>query len=175
MRWLPYTILIVLVVALQTTVAPRLAWMGAVPDWILVLVVFYAMNVPARHSLPCGWCAGALADLMSVERFGLLSLTYGCLAAGVCAIRGWVFVRHPLTQFGVTLAGVLAIRLSWGVYCAAVGQPGEPVGTLIWTCIYTACWAPLLHGALLRASPLLGLGRPGAVDRDGPRLGGHRV
>lgn len=175
MRWLPFAILVVLAVALQTTVAPRLALVGAVPDWILVLVVFYALNAPTWHALPCGWAAGLLADLMSVERFGLLSLTYGCVAAGVGAVREWVFVRHPLTQFAVTLGAALAIRVAWAVYCAALGQPGEPVGRLMWTCVYTALWAPLIHGGLLRISALLGLGRAGVGNRAGPRLGGQRV
>jgi rod shape-determining protein MreD len=157
MRWLTFLILAVLTVSLQTTVASRLVWFQASPDWVLVLVVFYALHARADQAVAAGWVVGALADLLTIERFGLLSLTYGLIAAAVCMARAWMFTRHPLTHFGVTFAAALAAAFAWSAYRAALGIPGQGFLTSGWWCVYTALWAPPLHWLLLKAPGLLGL------------------
>ena len=164
MRWLTFLILVVLVVCLQSTVAPRLTVLGGRPDWVLVLVVFYALHARVDHALPGGWVTGGLADLMSIERFGLLSLSYALAAAAVFAVREWMFTRHPLTHFCVTLAAALAVRTVWSFYRMAMDLPGEATPVLLWSCVYTALWAPLVHWVLLRVPKLLGLPHPPKAD-----------
>ena len=116
MRWLTFIILAIVAVSLQATVAGRVSWFGARPDWVLVLVVFYALHARADDAMPAAWVVGALADLMTIERFGLLALCYGLTAMVVCGVRDLVFTGHPLTQFGVTLA--------CGVMVQVAGLPG---------------------------------------------------
>ncbi len=165
MRWLTCVILIVVTVCLQSTMAPRWSWLGASPDWILVLVLFYALHARTDQALVAGWVAGALADLLTLERFGLLSLSYGLIAIAVSQVRDWMFVRHPLTHFGVTLLGAMIVRLAWAAYRAALDLPGEGLALMGWACLYTAAWAPPLHWLLLKASHSLGLD----VRRGDPR------
>ncbi|MHC4090652.1 MAG: rod shape-determining protein MreD [Planctomycetota bacterium] len=167
MRWLTFGLLVILAVSFQTTVAPRIAWQGLSPDWVLVLVVFYCLHARLDHALLAGWVAGAAADLMTVERFGLISLSYGLVALLVCWVRDLLFTRHPLTHFTVTLCAALFVQVLWTVYRVMVGLPvGSPLH-LAGSSLYTALWAPPLHALLLKAPRLLGL-RP-------PRYSGARL
>ncbi len=175
MRWLTFLILAVLAVSLQSTIASRLAWFGAVPDWVLVLVVFYALHARVDQAMAAGWVAGALADLLTIERFGLLSLSYGIAAAGVCLVRDWVFVRHPLTHFGITLIAALALSVVWSAYRAVIDVPGQGTLVLGWSCVYTALWAPPLHWVLLKSPRVLGIRGPGQASARAPRARRHRV
>jgi rod shape-determining protein MreD len=175
MRWLTFITLVVLVVSLQSTVAGRLTCLGATPDWVLVLVVFYALHARADQAMAAGWLAGALADLLTIERFGLLSLTYGLVAVVVCQVRGWMFTRHPLTHFGLTLAAALVVRVGWSVYRAAFDLSGDGVLALGWSCVYTALWAPPLHWVLLKMPRVLGIRRSDLRSARAPRARGQRV
>ena len=73
-------LLAVLALTLQSAIAPRLAIFGVRPDWILVLVVFFALHGRRRDAVIAGWSLGMCADLMSIERVGLLALSYALAA-----------------------------------------------------------------------------------------------
>ncbi len=171
MRWLTFGVLAILVVSLQVTIAPRLTWFGARPDWVLVLVVFYALHAPTDRAILAGWLAGALADVMSIERFGLLSISYGLAALAVCAVREALFTRHPLTHLSVTLVAGLLVQGIWTAFRLATGTGSAPFWPLLWGWVYTALWAVPMHWALLKTPRLLGL-RAGLASR---RSRGHRV
>jgi len=156
-RWLTFGLLLVLAVGLQTTVVPWLVWRGLRPDWVLVLVVFYCLHARSDQAMLAGWVAGAIADLLTIERFGLISLSYGLTAVLVCQVRSFVFTRHPLTHLSVTFAAALAVQLLWLIYRPLAGLPIGSPAVLIGSCVYTALWAPALHTVLLRAPRLLGL------------------
>jgi rod shape-determining protein MreD len=175
MRWLTFVILAIIAVGLQATVAPRLVWYGARPDWVLVLVVFYALHARGDQAMLAGWIAGVLADLMTLERFGLLSLSYGLAAVTVCGVREALFIKHPLTHFSVTLACALLVQTTWALYRLIVGLPLGPVLPILLACGYTAAWAPPAHWVLLKAQRFLGLGRSDALDARLPGSRHHRV
>ena len=75
MRWLTFITLVVLVVSLQSTVAGRLTCLGAAPDWVLVLVVFYALHARAAQAMAAGWLAGA-AIMVLLSAAGVRSGQY---------------------------------------------------------------------------------------------------
>ena len=175
MRWLTFIILAIVAVSLQATVAGRIAWLGARPDWVLVLVVFYALHARAKDAMPAGWVAGALADLMTIERFGLLALCYGLTAVLICAVRDWVFTGHPLTQLSVTLVAAVMVQALWLVYRLAVGLPAGPMVVALGSCLYTALWAPPVHWVFLRMPRLLRLRPPRYSYARLPRSRARRV
>jgi rod shape-determining protein MreD len=146
---------------LHTTVAPRLAIAGAWPDWILVTVVFFAMHGRGLDVLIAAWILGLLADIQSAERLGLLSLAYtlgGMLAYGV---REHVFRSHPLAHFAVTLAAGLVVQAVLGTYYLVAPDQGGGHGfTGLLVALYSALFAPLAHGVLLKIGPSLGLSAP---------------
>jgi len=152
-----FTVLAVVVVSLQSTVAVRLAPFGWRPDWVLVCVVFYALHAGQAEAALAGCILGALAGVMSLERFGLLALCYGLTALGVGAIRELVFTRHPLTHMSATLAAAALVQMMWLVYRLAVGLPAGAVGPMLGSSVHTALWAVPFHAVLLKAPRLLGI------------------
>lgn len=157
MRWSVFIVLAVVVVALQCTVAPRVAVFGARPDWVLVLVVFYALHAPSQRSFVSGWVAGALCDLMTIERFGLISASYGLTAWLVGRFREMLFLRHPLTHFVVTFVAALAVQMMWLLYRMMMDIPGSGGSAIALSCLYTACWGPPAHWLLMKWPGFLGL------------------
>jgi len=58
MRWLSFLLLGVVLLTLQSAVAPRIELLGARPDWLLVVVVFFAMHAPPRDAVIGAWIIG---------------------------------------------------------------------------------------------------------------------
>jgi rod shape-determining protein MreD len=165
MRWLVFAVLAIVGVTLQTTLAPQFAVGGIWPDWLLVIAIYFALYTPSWDALVAAWALGALADMQTVERFGVLSLGYLAGAALVYMVREAVFRAHPLTQFVLTAMAAIVVHGCICAYYAATGGWGD-VST--WStfaragliALYTAVWAPLIHGALLRLGPAVGLAAP---------------
>ena len=170
MRWLTFLVLMIVALILQSALAPRIEIAGTRPDWLLVVVVFFAMHASAREALLGAWITGACADLLTIERFGVLALSYGAAAMLVLPTRDYIFRGAGWPQFLVTLGVCALIRTVWIVYYYAVYDPARSillelaVGVLL-ASLYTALWAPLLHRALLPWWWTLGLPRPVYLPR----------
>ena len=165
MRWLSFLLLGLCLLTLQSTVAVRIELLGARPDWLLVLVVFYAMHARMPDAAVGAWAIGAAADLMTVERPGLIAMSYLLAAVLVASTREFFFRYHSVTQFGVTLAACIIVRVGWCIYRwvlyeATRAVPLDLAVDVILASVYTAMWAPLLHKSLLAILPVLGIHRP---------------
>jgi hypothetical protein len=111
------------------------------------------------------WLLGAGADLMTIERPGLLAGSYLLAAVAVASLREYFFRLRGVTQFGMTLATGLVVQLGWCSYRWVMYDAGRPVIAdiaidIFLAPIYTALWAPPVHAGLLAVSPLLGINRP---------------
>lgn len=165
MRWLTFLVLAVLVVTLQTTLAPRLRLFGVAPDWILVFVVFCGMHVKGLDAVLAGWALGLLADFHTAQRFGMMSICYALVAAVVSLTRGWVFPRHPLAHFAATLIAGVMLYVPMAVGPVAIGGAVggwdyRLVGPALLVALYSAAWAPVVQWVLLKIGPWMGLDRP---------------
>ncbi len=117
MRWLTFAICAVVVITLQATIAPRLAWRGVAPDWILVLIVYFALNGRSIDVLIGAWILGALVDLQTLPApMGFYSLTYALTAVIVYSVREYLFREHVLTYFFVTFVVCLGLKWVLGVH-----------------------------------------------------------
>lgn len=180
MRWLTFSLLAAVVLTLQSTIAPRVEVLGARPDWLLVIVVFFSLYAPRREAIISAWIVGMAADLMTVERLGLLALSYALVAVGITSIREHLFRYRAATQFVVTLVVCLLLRAAWLAYRRMSYDMAEPfladlTVDVLTGAIYTAVWAPVLHKGLLRMSGMLGLARPRYSYAGLHRLGDSRV
>lgn len=179
MRWLTFFLLAAVVLTLQSAVAPRLEVLGARADWLLVIVVFFSLYAPRREAVISAWIVGMAADLMTVERLGLLALSYALAAVGITSVREHLFRYRAATQFVVTLVVCLLLRAAWLVYRRVSYDMAEPfladLTVDVLAAIYTALWAPLLHKGLLGMSGMLGLARPRYSYAGLHRLGDTRV
>ncbi len=165
MKWFPFALVSLTLLALESAVAPRVALFGAQPDWLLVAVVFFALHVPARDAVVGAWVIGLGADLMTLERLGLIALTYLAVAVVVVNVREFVFKFGRTTQFLVTLLACLSVRALWLTYHRALYDQAGSVwldvlcGVLV-TSLYTAAWAPLFHSGMLKMGKAVGIAVP---------------
>lgn len=180
MRWFTFLLLAAIVLTLQSCLAPRLEVLGARPDWLLVVVVFFSLYARPREAAIGAWIIGAGADLMTIERLGLLALTYTVVAVAVAAAREYVFRHRAVTRFLVTLAASLLVSTGWMVYRHVLYDSTDSLLSgfstdVIIGSIYTAAWAPLLQTGLWRMSRVFGLPRPRYTYAGLHRMGTDRV
>ncbi len=131
MRWLSFSILAVVVLTLQSALVPRLEVLGARPDLILVVTVFFAMHAPRRDAVLTAWLLGMIADLMTIERFGLLALSYALIAMIVASVRDFLFRYNAFSQIAVTAAASVLLGVGWLFYRRVLFDPAGSSGTFL--------------------------------------------
>ena len=188
MRWLTFAACAAVALILQTTLARRTALFHVRPDWVFAVVVFFALYCRRPDAYVAGWALGLAADLMSIERLGLLAVGYTLAAVMINAVRDLVFLKSPVTHFAVTLASALVLNAALAGYRILA----YPVAAREWaavladgaaTAVYTAVWAVPIHQILLKFSSGFGLhtsrythgGRADRSQRLGPGVAGEDV
>ena len=165
MRVATYVLLASLFLTLQSAVAPWVEMGGVRPDWLLVAVVFLGLYAEPKEAVIGSWVLGLCSDLLTLERPGLISLSYMLAAAAAVSVREYVFRYWTLTQLSLTLVLALAVQSAWTIFRRTAFEPTSSfwsdwlTGAFL-TSLYTAAWAPLLHKGLLLLSEPLGLPRP---------------
>ncbi|NOT01627.1 MAG: rod shape-determining protein MreD [Phycisphaerales bacterium] len=180
MNWSVVAIVGLLAAAAQTTLASRVA-IGAIrPDWLLVLTVFFGLYGRRREALICGWALGVLADLLSIERPGVMSAAYAFSALAANGIRDAVYLRNAATHFAVTALIGVFVYAGLTLYRAAVFP--LPMGASIRAVlsdaghvVYSCAWAIPIDAILLRLAAILGLRVSRAPDSNPPRRRGPHV
>lgn len=165
MRWLGFAICAVIGLTLQTTVAPRLEIGDLRPNWLLCLAVFFVLHARTMDALIGAWVLGAAADVMSIERFGLLSGSYAVCTMLIYSVRAYVFRDNPLTHFAATFVAAIGVGLLETAYRLVLGRGAlggftGALGGIVLGAAYTAAWAPPLHYVLLKIPDVLGILRP---------------
>lgn len=161
MRWLTFAVCAVGVLTLQTTLAGLLSVGPVRPDWVFVLVVFFALYCPRNEAFLAAWLLGFGVDLLSIERLGLMAITYGITAILINAVREVVFLKSAVTHFVVTLCGGLILGAMLGVYRLVAFDADEGWASVVLeglgASVYAAAWAIPIHHVLGKFSRLLGL------------------
>jgi rod shape-determining protein MreD len=163
MRWLTFVICAVVVITLQASIAPRLAWRGVRPDWILVLIVFFALNGRSIDVLIGAWILGALVDLQTLPApMGFFSLTYALTAALVYSVREYLFREHVLTYVFVTFFVCLLVQGVWGIHQlitldSNVGPFDVLLRLPLTAAMLTALWSIPAYVVLLPLNRAMGL------------------
>jgi rod shape-determining protein MreD len=169
MRWLSYFILGYVAVALQIGLSPYVAYHGAVPNLVLLAVIFIAINAPRETALIGCFMLGAMQDLVTQQPPGLFAFSYGLVALFVVATQQVVYKGHPLTHFSLAMVGEL---ITVGVLLAhSLVRPAAPHvldGKIILppirlsptigleAVLYTAILAPFVLALLQRMKGLFG-------------------
>jgi len=111
-RRLLLALLVVMVsVAIQTTLFARIRPFDAAPALVLLVVIAFARHVPAEYALGIGFFAGFLADLLADSALGLWALVMTTTAYFVVHFRDRLEDDFSLLGpfvFGVT-AGALTL------------------------------------------------------------------
>lgn len=157
MRWLSFFILAYVALGLQTGLARAIEWKSAVPDFVLLAVIFLSLNAPRDTALLACFILGLLRDLAGDGTLGLYALSYGIVALIIVGIQQAVARRNPVTHFMLALLGGVLIAVILSVH--AWLRPAEvhvhpSLVPLYSSALYSAVLAPFLIAILQRAIKL---------------------
>jgi rod shape-determining protein MreD len=148
-RALVLTVLMVLVLALQTTVLPRLGLPGATPDLVLLLVVSLALADGPVTGMWTGFAAGLTLDLVppadhAVGRYALVLTLVGYLA-GLLQDELDRSAVLPFLVVAAAAAGGTALYAGLGALFSEVGVDGGTLlGLLPTAVLYDVLLAPFV-------------------------------
>jgi rod shape-determining protein MreD len=160
MRWLTYFILAYLALGLQVGLRGFVEVRGATPNFVLMIVVFLAINGRREPVLIACFLLGLMQDLFTQQPMGTWAIAYSLVGASVYSTQEIVYPKHPLTHFCLTLlggilAGVVLTIHGWiyplihGRESGGVGATGD-IGVYLASALYSAVLAPLFLGVLHR-------------------------
>jgi rod shape-determining protein MreD len=109
------------------------------PDWLAMLVIFWAMQLPRTWSVGTAWIVGIVLDASQGTLLGQHALALCCVA--FITVRFHLLMRvFPVPQLTVSVFPILAIYqflLFWINGVAGVEAPS------------VAYWGPVISGTLL--------------------------
>lgn len=148
-------VIMTLIVGLMLTLMPLPQPVDAFrPDWLALLVIFWAMRMPQTWSIGTAWVIGLVLDVSQGTLLGQHALAF-CVVAFM-TVRFHLLMRvFPLSQLSATVFALLAVYqflLFW-----TNGVAGEHAPAIVY-------WAPVITGALVW--PLLFMFLSGMHYRD---------
>jgi len=135
-----------IIIALMLTMVPMPDAVSAFrPDWVALVMIFWAMSVPRSYSVGVAWFAGILVDVTQGTLIGQHALAL-CAVAYITVKFHLLMRVFPLLQLTATIFALLALYqflLFWingvaGVQAPSVTYWGPVIiGTLIWPVLHT--------------------------------------
>jgi rod shape-determining protein MreD len=149
LRIATYAAMLILAVALQSTLLVRATVLGVIPQLVLVLVVCVALLDGERVGVVMGFVGGLLIDLLLPEAIvGLTALLYTLIGYGVGLIK---YMAPPdsvwMSVFTVAGASVVA-ELGYASLAVILGQQwisfGETVKIALLVVVYNTLITPFV-------------------------------
>jgi rod shape-determining protein MreD len=166
MRWFAYFIFAYLALGLQIALKGYVDIKGAEPNFVLLLVVFLAINGARDQTLLGAFLLGFMQDLLTLQPLGTWAFSYSLVALFVLSTQEIVYPEHPLTHFSLALSGGIicgvVLTLQHWVYPALHGgvrPAGAGVLGYFSSALYSAALAPILIGILQRMKGAFGFRR----------------
>ena len=133
-------VILTFIVGLTLTIMPLPGGIDAFrPDWLAMLVIFWAMQLPRTWSVGTAWIIGIVLDVSQGTLLGQHALALCCVA--FITVRFHLLMRvFPITQLTATVFPILAtyqFLLFWVNGVAGVSAP------------LIAYWGPVISGTLL--------------------------
>jgi rod shape-determining protein MreD len=123
------------------------------PNFLLLVVVFIALNAPRIEALFACFLLGLMQDLVSLQPVGMYAFSYGLVAMMIAWAADSVRRSHPLTQITFTFigGGLLGMLQIVHDYFAPGNAPAAAhIGPRVVavSVIYTTILAPVVIGLL---------------------------
>ena len=150
-RWVVIPLVLLLGVALQTSLFARLPLFGALPDLLLLVTIGVALESEPEVGAAVGFAAGLLQDLAGVLPLGISALAYTLVGYTVAAL-GRLLPKGPLAPIGVVFSGTLVGQAFVLLLAFLLGQGSRALSmqTLVLGAFYTASLAAVFLPALRR-------------------------
>jgi rod shape-determining protein MreD len=109
------------------------------PDWLAMLVIFWAMQLPRTWSVGTAWIIGIVLDVSQGTVLGQHALALCCVA--FITVRFHLLMRvFPITQLTATVFAILATYQFLMFWINGVAGVNAPM---------IAYWGPIISGTLL--------------------------
>ncbi len=133
--------LLSVLVALALTIMPLPDVVEAYrPDWVMLMLIYWAMLVPQKYSVGTAWLIGIVMDVAQGTLLGQHALTMSVIV--YVAVKFHLQLRvFPLPQLTLTVMALLAVYqflLFWINGVAGISAPASvywgPIvtGTIVW-------------------------------------------
>ncbi len=122
-RMVAIGLVVVIALALQSTVLARLTLLGVIPQLVLVVVVSLAYLDGERVGVVAGFAGGLLQDLLLPQSIvGLTALVYTLIGYGVGYMRQYSLAESVWTPVFVVAIGSAIAESSYAVLAVLLGQ-----------------------------------------------------
>lgn len=163
MRWLRFAIFILIAALIQggnllnlIAITP----LNIKPDFLLVLLVFFAVNCDPFEAIITSFAIGLAGDIIG-STIGPCFLAFGLVGTSLAHIRKLVMLRKTANEAIAILAvGLIAPSLAWLLYLFK-GQPAtiNNFAAIAATALYSALAWFVVHWVVSAAAAPLGLAR----------------
>ncbi len=136
----PIPILVSIIVALMLAMAPIPDWAAPYrPDWVVLTLIFWSMNLPQTYSVGHAWIVGIMLDVAYGTLLGQHALALSLIV--YLTVKFHLQLRlYPVSQMALTLIPMLAVYKFILFWINGVIGIQTPLSTY---------WGPVITGALI--------------------------
>jgi rod shape-determining protein MreD len=160
MRWVRFAFLLLLVAFVQGGSLPDVIALkiGAKPDFLLILLVFFALHCCGYEVIITSFAIGFAADI-AAQSLGPYFISFGLCGALLSGMRQFIAIRRTLHVIAVVaatciVAGLLAYILA---FFKGQGWPSHAFSLLFGMAVYSGLLGPYLFSCLLAIIDWLGV------------------
>ena len=143
-------IILTIIIAMCLRITPWPGFLSSMnPDWVLLILIYWAIAVPERVGIFHAWTFGLLTDVLTGRVFGQYALAYS-LIIYVCLILHKRLRQFPLTQQALFIFFCLLFSQILLFWLKNIQHPAQ-LHASFWLPVFTGtfCW-PLIYSALRR-------------------------
>jgi rod shape-determining protein MreD len=161
MRWLRFSFLLLVVAFVQGSSLPDIVAVtksGARPDFLLILLVFFALHCYGYEAVITSFAIGFAADIVN-QAIGPYLISFGLFGAFLGSMRQVIAIRRTLHVVGTVVASGIAAGLLAQLLGLIKGQSWQPdtFSLLLGSAIYSGLLAPYIFSGLLSIIDWLGV------------------
>jgi rod shape-determining protein MreD len=131
MRYFAYIACGLFLVICQTTLLPRMSFVGYFFDLLLPMVIYLAVSRPWHEAVPFTVFLGVLMDYMSGGPFGLYLTSYAWLLIGARAATAVVRAENPIMVVLILICAVAGQNALFFAVLEASSKGGFPAGLAV--------------------------------------------
>ncbi len=143
-------IIITIIMAMCLLITPWPGFLSQInPDWVLLVLIYWAIAVPERVGIFHAWTIGLLTDVLTGRVFGQHALAYS-LVIYACLILHKRLRQFPLPQQGLFIFSCLLLTQILLFWLKNIQHPAQLSLSFLWPIFAgTLCW-PLIYTVLRR-------------------------
>jgi rod shape-determining protein MreD len=117
------------------------------PDWVLLVLIYWSLELPDRYGVVTAWAIGLLIDVLTGRLLGQFALNYAILIY-LCIKQQRRLKHFPLLQQGLFILFILFVSQLIVFWTENLGQSTQFQASFILPIITGTFIWPLLHSLI---------------------------